>query len=80
MPIPKNLRSGGTGRKGGWGERNSRPALVFSPPQFFAFRFAKYTTENLFFIIFNFWCSIKIIERKYHLYFNSTTTILVCQT
>jgi len=31
----KIRRSGGAGRKGGWGERNSRPALAFSPPQFF---------------------------------------------
>jgi len=28
-------RSGGAGRKGGWGESNSRPALAFPPPQFF---------------------------------------------
>jgi len=27
-------RSGGAGRKGGWGERNSRPALAFATAEF----------------------------------------------
>jgi len=27
-------RSGGAGRKGGWGERNSRPALAFAAAEF----------------------------------------------
>jgi len=40
------FRSGGAGRKGGTGERNARPALAFSPPQFFVFRFAKCTANK----------------------------------
>jgi len=27
-------RSGGAGKKGGWGERNSRPALAFAAAEF----------------------------------------------
>jgi hypothetical protein len=30
----KTERSGGTGRKGGWGEMNARPALAFAAAKF----------------------------------------------
>jgi len=42
----KLFRSGGAGRKRGVGKMNSRPALAFSPPQFFVFRKAKYAARK----------------------------------
>ena len=68
-----NARAGK--KEGGWGEG------IFARPRFSAaeFRISLCEMRRLF-TIFDFWCSIKVVERKYHRYFNSTTTILVCQT
>ncbi len=82
-PAPRLRRTGThqTERSGEQKEREFFGGGNFCLPLLSAtakFRISLYKMHRLF-IIFDFWCSIKVVEGKYNQHFNSTT-ILVCQT
>ncbi len=78
--LAPRLRRTGTHQTERSGRQKGR-GQGFCPPSLSAtakFRISLCKMHRLF-IIFDFWCSIKVVERKYNQHFNSIT-ILVCQT